>query len=172
MILNVRCMGNFADGIFKCIFLNENALSSLKISSFKFLPKFRINNIPALVQIMACHWPGDKPLSEPMMVNLRTHMCVTRPHWVKEENEEGLKLPAPSQCREIIEMHIYHMYMYFMLVQNNSALKSVHRPPDVTSMSNLRSTWYHSPKILYRWSCDSTLPTANTHRIPSFRADK
>ena len=25
---------------------------------------------------------GDKPLSEPMMVNLLTHICVTRPQWV------------------------------------------------------------------------------------------
>ena len=25
--------------------------------------------------------PGDKPLSEPMMVNLLTHICVTRPQW-------------------------------------------------------------------------------------------
>ena len=27
--------------------------------------------------------PGDKPLSEPMMVSLMTHICVTRPQWVK-----------------------------------------------------------------------------------------
>ena len=26
--------------------------------------------------------PGDKPLSEPMMVSLLTHICVTRPRWV------------------------------------------------------------------------------------------
>ena len=26
--------------------------------------------------------PGDKPLSEPMVVNLLTHICVTRPQWV------------------------------------------------------------------------------------------
>ena len=39
---------NFADDIFKCIFLNENAWISFKIS-LKFVPKVRINNIPALV---------------------------------------------------------------------------------------------------------------------------
>ena len=38
--------------------------------------------IPALVQIMAWRRPGDKPLSEAMMVNLPTHICVTRPQWV------------------------------------------------------------------------------------------
>ena len=71
----------FVDDIFKSIFLNEDAQISLKIS-LKFIPKVRINNIPALVQIMAWRWPGNKPLSEPMMVSLLTHICVTRPQWV------------------------------------------------------------------------------------------
>ena len=73
---------HFADNIFKCIFLNENAWISLKIS-LKFVPKVQINNIPALVQIMAWRRSGDKPLSEPMNVSLLTHICVTRPQWVK-----------------------------------------------------------------------------------------
>ena len=30
--------------------------------------------------------PGDKPLSEPMVVSLLTHICVARPEWVKTEN--------------------------------------------------------------------------------------
>ena len=59
---------HFADNIFNCIFLNENAWISLKIS-LKFVPKVRINNIPSLVQIMAWRRSGDKPLSEPMMVS-------------------------------------------------------------------------------------------------------
>ena len=50
--------------------------------SLKFVPTVRINNIPALVQIMAWCRPGDKPLSEPMMVRLPTHICVTRPQCV------------------------------------------------------------------------------------------
>ena len=50
--------------------------------SLKFVPKGRINNIPALVQIMAWRRPGNKPLSEPMMVSLLTHICVTMPQWV------------------------------------------------------------------------------------------
>ena len=73
---------HFADDTFKRIFLNENARISIKIS-LKFVPKGLINNIPALVQIMAWRRPGDKPLSEPMMVNLLTHICVTRPQCVK-----------------------------------------------------------------------------------------
>ena len=43
---------NFVDDIFKCIFLNDNIWIPITIS-FKFVPKGQINNIPALVQIMA-----------------------------------------------------------------------------------------------------------------------
>ena len=75
---------HFADDIFKCVFVNENSWIPIKIS-LKFVPKGPINNIPALVQIMAWRPPGDKPLSEPMMVRLPTHICVTRPQWVKLE---------------------------------------------------------------------------------------
>ena len=39
---------HFPDDIFKCIFLNENVLISIK-SSLKFVPNGQINNIPALV---------------------------------------------------------------------------------------------------------------------------
>ena len=69
------------DDILKCIFFNENVLIPITFS-LKFVPKGPINNIPALVQIMAWRRLGDKPLSEPMMVSLLTHICVTRPQWV------------------------------------------------------------------------------------------
>ena len=42
--------------IFKCIFLNENVWISFQIS-LKFAPEVRIDNIPALVQIMAWSRP-------------------------------------------------------------------------------------------------------------------
>ena len=70
-----------ADDIFKCIFLKENVWIPTKIS-LKFVPKGRINNIPALVQKMAWRRPGDKPLSEPRMESFLTHICVTWPQWV------------------------------------------------------------------------------------------
>ena len=54
------------DDIFECIFLNENVSITIK-NSQKFVPKGPINNIPALVQIMAWRRPGDKPSSELMM---------------------------------------------------------------------------------------------------------
>ena len=72
--LRLRQNGHhFPDDIFKCIFLNEYVWIMIKVS-LKFVPKGPINNIPSLVQIMAWRRPGDKPLSEPMM--------VTRPQWV------------------------------------------------------------------------------------------
>ena len=69
----------FADEIFKCIFLNEDMWISINIS-LKFVPKGLINNIPASFQIMDWLPTRRKPLSEP---RLPTHICVTRPQWVK-----------------------------------------------------------------------------------------
>ena len=88
----IRCAGSFntlrprqngrhfADDIFKYIFLNENVWIPIRIS-LKFVPKGPINNIPSLVQIMAWRRPGDKPLSETMMLDNR-RICVTRPQCV------------------------------------------------------------------------------------------
>ena len=58
---------HFAEDIFKFIFLNENLWISLRVS-LEFVPKVPINNIPVLVQIMAWRRIGDKPLSEPMLI--------------------------------------------------------------------------------------------------------
>ena len=71
----------FADDTLKRTFFNENVRFPIEIS-LKFVPKGPINNIPALVQIMAWRQPGDKPLSALMMVSLLVHICVTRPQWV------------------------------------------------------------------------------------------
>ena len=63
---------HFADDIFKCIFWNKNVWIPIEIS-LKFVHKDAINNIPALVQIMARRRPGDKPISEPMIVYRRIY---------------------------------------------------------------------------------------------------
>ena len=73
---------HFTDDILKYIFLNEIVWIPTEIS-LKSVPKDPINNIPALVYIMAWRRPGDKPLYEAMMVTLPTHICVARPQWVK-----------------------------------------------------------------------------------------
>ena len=55
-----------ADDNFKCIFLNENDRILIPIS-LKFFPRCPIDNKPALIQVMASRWPGDKPLPELML---------------------------------------------------------------------------------------------------------
>ena len=73
--------------ILKRIFFNENVWISIKIW-LKFVTKGPINKISALVQIMVWRRPGDKPLSEAMLISLPTHRCVTRPQWVKKNLRE------------------------------------------------------------------------------------
>ena len=75
-------MNNISQTTFQTNVFNENVWISIKIS-LTFVPKGPINNIPALVQMMAWRRSGDKRLSEPMMVSLPTHICVTRPQWIK-----------------------------------------------------------------------------------------
>ena len=70
---------HFADDILKRIFLNENVWIAIKIS-VKFVPS--VLDIPVLVHIMAWHRPGDKQLSETMVVNLLMNICATQPQWV------------------------------------------------------------------------------------------
>ena len=72
---------HFADDSFTCIFFNENCCIWIKFS-LKYISKGPIDNNRALVQIMAWRRSCDKPLYEPMMIILPTHICVTRPQWV------------------------------------------------------------------------------------------
>ena len=65
-ILKPRQNGRrFADDTFKRIFVNHHVLISIKIS--QFIPNGPMNNVAALIQIMTCGRPGDKPVFEPMM---------------------------------------------------------------------------------------------------------
>ena len=100
---------HFSDDIFKCIFLNENVWISIKIP-VKFVPKGPINNIPALFQIMAWRLPGDKPLSETVLVTLLTSICVTQPQWVKDRppslNQSYFLLSVNSTCIWILRNRV------------------------------------------------------------------
>ena len=84
----------------------SNAFSWMKMYEFrlteislKFVLKVGINNIPTFVQIMAWRRPGDKPLSEPRMVSLPTHICVTRPQWVKVSPPGPIRTDNPEGTR-------------------------------------------------------------------------
>ena len=98
---------HFADDIFKCIFLNENFLIAIKIS-LKFVPKGPINNIPTI--------GSDNGFSRRQAIiwtnvsYLMTHICVTRPQWVKIRGtslrEELHTHTSPSECRPSGEWHL------------------------------------------------------------------
>ena len=102
---NVR---HFADNIFKCSFLNGNVWILIEIS-LKFVPKDPINNISALVQIMAWRWPDNKPLPESMMVWSPTHICVTRPQRVQFNYRIKMKIDTlrrrQNSCKRHLQIH-------------------------------------------------------------------
>ena len=107
---------HFPDDNLKHIFLNGNVWISIKIS-LKFVPRGPINNIPALVQIMAWCRPGDKSLSEPMMVRLPTHICVTRPQWVKDMFSYYFKITEMfDTCTYSTRTHLLSMINRFGLM--------------------------------------------------------
>ena len=84
--LRLRQNGHhFADDIFEMHILGWKCMN-FDYNYKNYVPKGAINNIPVLVQIMTWHWPGNKPLSETMMVRLLTHICITRTQWVKVVN--------------------------------------------------------------------------------------
>ena len=122
--------------------------------SLKFVPKVPINNIPALFQIMAWRRSGDKPLSEPMMVCLLTHICVTQPQWVKECHPTMGRVPFQTHQKSrvskdtLISLHVsrfWHQYekWHNLYIIHHILLKrkwgnmiwyenlSIHTPPTV-----------------------------------------
>ena len=58
---------HFADDIFKYIFMKGKFCILIRIS-LNFVPKGQIDNTAALVWVMAWRRTGDKPLSEPMLI--------------------------------------------------------------------------------------------------------
>ena len=104
---------HLADDIFKCIFLNENVWIPEK-NSLRFVPKGRINNIPALVQIMPWQRPSDKQLYELMMVSLLTLICVTQPQWVNANH------PKEYQLDLVFNIWLWSRKMIFNQAKENN----------------------------------------------------
>ena len=83
-------------------FLEWKCMDFAKIS-LKFVPKVQINNMLAFVQIMAWRRPGDKPLSEQILVNLLTHICITRPQWInpRRNSYPNIKYICQTICNSM-----------------------------------------------------------------------
>ena len=84
--------------------------------SLEFVPNGPINKTPPLVQIMAWRRPGDKPLSEPMMVSLPTHICVTRPQWIKKSETNLGKIIKKYTC---LKLSFLFLFVFFDLMVGN-----------------------------------------------------
>ena len=70
----------FAD-IFKCISMNEKFCIYIRIS-LKFVSKGSLNNMWALIQVMAWHWISNKPMLTRFIDAYMRHPYSRR--WVKE----------------------------------------------------------------------------------------
>ena len=137
---------------------HENVWIRIKIS-LKFVPKGPVNNIPAMVQIMAWRRPGAKPLSEPMVVSLPMHIYVARPQWVKSRFE------CTSWC--------HHISCQASQITNNKEItkgplnwpfvRGIHWWP-VVSLHNgsvlqkVSWSWHNHDNIQYKfyWDCTTT----------------
>ena len=119
----------------------KNAWISPKIS-LKFVPKVRINIIQALVHIMAWCRPGDKPLSEAMMVSLLRHICVRRPQWVntrycyKSYSDDNCPFTKINAFWDVTcGIMKWKRSPHFMMMSSNGkkfwpSMRGIHRSPD------------------------------------------
>ena len=108
---------HFSDDIFKCIFMNETFCILIRIS-LTFVPKDPINNIPALVLIMAWHQSGDKRLSEPQCwPSSLMHICDTRGRWVNANSVHYISL-----IRSIFFPHIAEIRFHLKEYRGSSSI--------------------------------------------------
>ena len=78
LFVNTQVSCHFPD-IFNSMFTNENVWISFTIPWIGF----ELTIFKHWCRLMVGRRQGDKPLSDPMVVNLLTHICVSRPQWVK-----------------------------------------------------------------------------------------
>ena len=104
---------------------------------------------------MAWCWPGDKPLSEPLMVKFHSHICVIRLLWVNE-SLNGIAIPVrfiesiffltAYQTRICIYIHVKNwghgklggMWISRSCSTSIIASKMVSRPPLVITVFTTR----------------------------------
>ena len=73
---------DFTGIIFRCILMKEQFCFLINMS-LKYVHRRPIDNYTVLAYFMAWCRSAAKPLYESMMVRSLTHICVTRPQWVK-----------------------------------------------------------------------------------------
>ena len=116
---------NFANYIFKCIFLNENCCIVIAIS-LKYVLRGPIINMLTMVQIMVWRRRGDKPLSEPKKAQFTEAYMrpITRPKWVNPCNCDPMNniyrnivsanAQAPAGTSSSAETNsLFHIWLHF-----------------------------------------------------------
>ena len=127
----------------------SNAFSWMKMHEFRvrlhwsLFPRAQLTIFQHLVQIMAWRRPDDKTLSEPMMVSLLTHICVTRPQWVKPYNH------IYAQLFSIQTIYLWSVTMYNITRQWYQISRYDHQTIQSTSLP-LLAIWYTS--TLLKWA--------------------
>ena len=108
---------------------------------------------------MAWRRRDDKPLSEPMMVSLLMHICVTRPQWVIGHYS--------NNC-------LVNMIVAWGPVSTLSPIQSLHtqqpHPQDSSSLQELSITW---KLLLQAWISTMTSPPVTSgyrHRGPEIQS--
>ena len=135
---------HFADYVFKCILLNENVWILLQIS-LNFVPKGPVNNIPSSIQIMAWRWPGDKPLSESMVVSLLMHICVALPQWIN--GLSPIWWQSSYEESMVIPLMIWVMSCWFHTVVNRISGFQI-----IKNHINIPTIWaYWKSIVLFIW---------------------
>ena len=138
----------------------------------KFVPKGPINNVPALVQIMAWRRPGDKTLCEQILVSLQTHIWVTQSQWVQSVLENltvcsktwSLSLPLKTKFAHGLALKVStswlknytsfqqflfrlrvipnHLYWSDDIIQNRQDLKKFRDTSNFKQKNNGTFLWY------------------------------
>ena len=136
---------HFADDIFKCIFLNENVWISIR-SSLKFVPTGPIYNIPAMVQITAWRWPGDKPLSQPTRTTRTPAFWDTPRRPMITHTSDSHQIPSQNKTKSKLQ-----------ILKNCQKFKILHASIHATHLLKL-------PDKMYKYKMDPTRTVGATER--------
>ena len=136
---------HFTDDMFKYIYFNENIWILNKIS-LKYVPWGLIDNMSALVQIMAwCH-PGGKPLSEPMLTQLTDT-------YVEPGGEELTLLSAERSCEILSGMWYFFMGSTKYPVHNHWWEKKRWKLRCHYNVVNFLQNHHNKHSIARPWAC-------------------
>ena len=108
----------------------------------------RINDIPTLVQIMTWRRPGDKPLSEPLMVGLLMHICIIRPEWVNKIRFVH-KLPIFSTSARV---DVWTSFFTYARTDIWTCQPHWSRWPDQSLLASAVKTYQWPPLWLHSWN--------------------